>query len=143
MSASAETSRIVALICAAGVGRRMGADRPKQYLKLGAWPMLVHTVRAIASVGRVAETVVVVSPEDPHIDEAARDFPEGVRVLRAGGAERADSVLNGLLAAGFPDDALVLVHDAARPCVRPSEVEHLIDEVLADPQAAGAFWPSR
>lgn len=139
MSASAETSRIVALICAAGVGRRMGADRPKQYLKLGAWPMLVHTVRAIASVGRVAETVVVVSPEDPHIDEAARDFPEGVRVLRAGGAERADSVLNGLLAAGFPDDALVLVHDAARPCVRPSEVEHLIDEVLADPQAAGGL----
>lgn len=131
MSETSET-HIYALIPAAGVGRRMGADRPKQYMTVAGEPMLAQTVRALERVSRIERIFVVVSAADAWIDEVAKTFSPRVKVLRAGGAERADSVLCGLTAAQLPGDAWVLVHDAARPCVRPSEVNHLIDEVLGD-----------
>lgn len=131
MSETSET-HIYALIPAAGVGRRMGADRPKQYMTVAGEPMLAQTVRALERVSRIERIFVVVSAADAWIDEVAKTFLPRVKVLRAGGAERADSVLGGLTAAQLPGDAWVLVHDAARPCVRPSEVNHLIDEVLGD-----------
>ena len=87
----------------------------------------------------MGEIVVVVSPTDPYIDDVARHFPENVRVLRCGGRERAESVVNGLLNAGFDRDAWVLVHDAARPCLKPSEAARLIDEVLADGGVSGGI----
>lgn len=134
MSETSATSEphIYALIPAAGVGRRMGADRPKQYMTVAGEPMLAQTVRALERVSRIERIFVVVSAADAWIDEVTKSFSSRVKVLRAGGAERADSVLGGLTAAQLPGDAWVLVHDAARPCVRPSEVNHLIDEVLGD-----------
>lgn len=134
MSETSESSEthIYALIPAAGVGRRMGADRPKQYMTVAGEPMLAQTVRALERVSRIERIFVVVSAADAWIDEVAKAFSSRVKVLRAGGAERADSVLGGLTAAQLPGEAWVLVHDAARPCVRPSEVNHLIDEVLGD-----------
>lgn len=134
-----ETPKIVALVCAAGVGRRMGGAVPKQYLKAGRCTILAHAVRALAAVERISEILVVVSPSDEWIEEAARDFPAKARVLRAGGAERADTVLNGLSAAGWSADAWVLVHDAARPCVRPSEIGRLLDGILGDPAVDGGL----
>lgn len=134
-----EATKVVGLVCAAGVGSRMGLASPKQYMKFGSQPMLVHTVRALRGVERMGEIVVVVSPTDPYIDEVAAQFPANVRVLRCGGRERAESVVNGLLNAGFDRDAWVLVHDAARPCLKPSEAARLIDEVLADETAAGGI----
>ena len=137
-----DSARIFALIPAAGVGRRMGAGCPKQYMPISGVPMLVRTVEALLAASRVERVFVVVSPEDAYIDEAAAAFaPHGerVKILRAGGAERADSVLGGLRAACIPADSWVLVHDAARPCVRPSEVAHLIDEVTADSTVAGGI----
>lgn len=131
MSDTSET-HIYALIPAAGVGRRMGADRPKQYMTVAGEPMLVQTVRALERVSRIERIFVVVSAGDSWIDDVSKGFSPRVKVLRAGGAERADSVLGGLTAAQLPGEAWVLVHDAARPCVRPSEVNHLIDEVLGD-----------
>ncbi|MDO5532248.1 2-C-methyl-D-erythritol 4-phosphate cytidylyltransferase [Sutterella sp.] len=132
-------ARIFALIPAAGVGRRMGGARPKQYMEIAGTPMLTQTVRAMARASRIERIYVVVSAADAWIDEVAKDFPDRVTVLRAGGAERADSVRGGLMAANLPADAWVLVHDAARPCVRPSEVNHLLDEVLADSSLAGGI----
>lgn len=130
---------IAALICAAGVGSRMRADRPKQYLPIAGRPMLETTVRALAAVERIDEIVVVVSPDDPYIDEVSKCFPPHVRVLRVGGAERAESVRNGLVASGWHDDTWVLVHDAARPCVRPGEVGTLLDKVLSDETLSGGI----
>lgn len=135
----AKTVRMVGLICAAGVGKRMGLTIPKQYMTLTDKPMLVETVNALAREERLDEVIVVVAPDDAYIDTVAPAFPAGVRVLRVGGKERADSVLNGLTAAGFADDDWVLVHDAARPCVRPSETALLIDTVLGDETVAGAI----
>lgn len=134
-----QAPKVVGLICAAGVGSRMGLGTPKQYMKFGMDAMLTHTVRALRDVSRVDEIVVVVSPTDPYIDEVAQHFPSNVRVLRCGGRERAESVVNGLINAGFDRDAWVLVHDAARPCIRPSEVARLIDEVLGDSTVAGGI----
>ena len=134
-----EATKVVGLVCAAGVGSRMGLGSPKQYMKFGSEAMLVHTVRALRAVERMGEIVVVVSPTDPYIDDVARHFPENVRVLRCGGRERAESVVNGLLNAGFDRDAWVLVHDAARPCLKPSEAARLIDEVLADGGVSGGI----
>lgn len=130
---------IVSLICAAGVGSRMKLGHPKQYMTLGNAPMLLHTVRALKRVERIDDIVLVVSPTDPYIDELADRLPDGVRILRCGGRERAESVVNGLIAAAFPRDAWVLVHDAARPCVRPAEVGQLIDAVLSDDSVAGGI----
>lgn len=134
-----QAPKVVGLICAAGVGSRMGLGTPKQYMKFGMDAMLTHTVRALRDVSRVEEIVVVVSPTDPYIDEVAKNFPSHVRVLRCGGRERAESVVNGLINSGFDRDAWVLVHDAARPCLRPSEAARLIDEVLSDNGAAGGI----
>ncbi|EJX00858.1 2-C-methyl-D-erythritol 4-phosphate cytidylyltransferase, partial [gut metagenome] len=135
-------TKIVSLICAAGVGSRMRLGHPKQYMMLGDAPMLLQTIRALKRVERIDEIVVVVSPTDPYIDTLAEQFPEGVRVLRCGGRERAESVVNGLIAAAFPREAWVLVHDAARPCVRPAEVGLLLDTVLSDDSVAGGILAS-
>ncbi len=134
-----ESSSIVALICAAGVGSRMGLKKPKQYMTLGDVPMLVHTARALAAATRISDIVIVVSPSDPYIDALREQLPEKVRVLRAGGRERAESVRNGLIQAGFAPSAWVLVHDAARPCVRPSEIAQLIDAVSSDSTVSGGI----
>lgn len=77
-----QAPKVVGLICAAGVGSRMGLGTPKQYMKFGMDAMLTHTVRALRDVSRVEEIVVVVSPTDPYIDEVAKNFPSHVRVLR-------------------------------------------------------------
>lgn len=133
-------ARIAALIPAAGVGRRMGAGIPKQYMDIAGEPMLLQTVRALERVSRIDAICVVVSQEDAWINETAKAFGPRVKVLRAGGRERADTVLGGLMAANLPGDAWVLVHDAARPCVRPSEVNHLLDEVLGDSSVEGGIF---
>jgi 2-C-methyl-D-erythritol 4-phosphate cytidylyltransferase len=110
-----QAPRYFALIPAAGVGARMGAGSPKQYIKIGGKPMLRHTLDAFLSSDLIAHTFVVVSPDDPYIDAVAPNH--GVTVLRCGGASRMESVRNGLavLASTLAPTDWVLVHDAARP----------------------------
>jgi 2-C-methyl-D-erythritol 4-phosphate cytidylyltransferase len=123
------TPRYFALIPAAGVGARMGAATPKQYLPILGKPMLRHAVDAFAASGRIAHTYVVVSPDDGQIDAVMADAGKAT-VLRRGGATRMDSILNGLraLAGQIGDDDWVLVHDAARPGLTVA----LIDKLIAD-----------
>lgn len=127
------TPRYVALIPAAGVGARMRADGPKQYLPIAGKPMLRHTVEAFLSSDRIAHTYVVVSADDPVIDSVLPSV--GVTVLRCGGATRMESILNGLQALSdtLRDDDHVLVHDAARPGLTAGLIERLIDAVGDDP----------
>jgi len=125
--------RHVALIPAAGVGARMAAGSPKQYLPLLGKPMLLHTIEAFAASELIERVVVVVSPEDGYIGELA--LPPSVTVLRCGGATRMDSILNGLrrLAGELAGDDMVLVHDAARPGLTPALIRKLIEEVGSNP----------
>jgi 2-C-methyl-D-erythritol 4-phosphate cytidylyltransferase len=125
-----------ALTPAAGVGARMGADTPKQYMKLGGKPMLRHTIDAFLSSELVAHTFVVVSPDDPVIDTIVPQH--GVTVLRCGGASRMESVRNGLavLANTLRETDRVLVHDAARPGLTAGLIEKLIT-ATGDHEAGG------
>lgn len=118
--------RYFALIPAAGVGSRMAAATPKQYLPIGGVPMLQHTLDAFHHSPLIAHTYVVVSAGDPYIDPITPE--RGVTVLRCGGATRMDSILNGLRAirADIGDEDMVLVHDAARPGLTPALIAKLI-----------------
>jgi 2-C-methyl-D-erythritol 4-phosphate cytidylyltransferase len=131
-----QAPRYFALIPAAGVGARMAADGPKQYLHLGGKPMLRHTIDAFLSSDRISHTFVVVSADDGQIDAVAP--AHGVSVLRCGGATRMESIRNGLaamaaLAEPVRDNDWVLVHDAARPGLNRELIDKLILEVGAHP----------
>jgi 2-C-methyl-D-erythritol 4-phosphate cytidylyltransferase len=133
-------SRCFALIPAAGSGSRAGASQPKQYVLLNGEPMLVHTVRAFLDTPGIAAVRVIFSPDDPWPDsQPARQMLESagarLRYQAIGGASRAESVRNGLtaLCGEARDDDWILVHDAARPCIRPDMVTTLIGQLRDDP----------
>lgn len=128
-----QAPRYFALIPAAGVGARMAAAAPKQYLPISGKPMLRHTIDAFLSSRLISHTYVVVSPDDGHIDAIAPSGP--VSVLRCGGATRMESIRNGLqaLAGTIASDDWVLVHDAARPGLDAALIEKLITAVGSDP----------
>ena len=128
-----QAPRYFALIPAAGVGARMAADGPKQYLALGGKPMLRHTLDAFGASALISHTYVVVSAADGQIDAVAP--AAGVTVLRCGGDSRLASVRNALAAmrAEVGDADWVLVHDAARPGLTAELIARLITTVGDDP----------
>ncbi|NHZ65089.1 2-C-methyl-D-erythritol 4-phosphate cytidylyltransferase [Massilia genomosp. 1] len=126
-------ARYFALIPAAGIGARMASGCPKQYLPIGAKPMLRHTLDAFLSSGLIAHTYVVVSARDEYIDAIV---PSGAAtVLRCGGASRMESVRNALraLEGELHEHDWVLVHDAARPGINAALIDKLIATVGDDP----------
>jgi 2-C-methyl-D-erythritol 4-phosphate cytidylyltransferase len=129
------SKRHIALIPAAGVGARMAAGSPKQYLPIAGKPMLRHAVDAFLRSELIAQTYVVVSADDAYIGSVLPAGEPGVTVLRCGGATRMESILNGLRAARaqIGDEDLVLVHDAARPGLTPALIRKLIDEAGDEP----------
>jgi 2-C-methyl-D-erythritol 4-phosphate cytidylyltransferase len=130
---NSQAPRYFALIPAAGVGARMAAEVPKQYLPIGGKPMLRHALDAFLSSELISHSFVVVSADDRQIDAVApRD---GVSVLRCGGATRMESIRNALAAmsASVREGDWVLVHDAARPGLDRALIEKLIAEVGAHP----------
>jgi 2-C-methyl-D-erythritol 4-phosphate cytidylyltransferase len=130
-------SRFVALVPAAGSGSRMGGALPKQYLPLLGRPLIAHALSALASHPRIDRVVIVLSPDDTHWSSLAFDSDK-LTVLRCGGKTRAQSVTNGLqsLADELEPDDWVLVHDAARPCLRQDHLDKML-EVLADDPVGG------
>ncbi len=124
-----------AVVPAGGVGRRMGAGVPKQYLPLAGRPVIEHTLERLAAEPRVAGIAVAVAEGDARWARVRP--PAGATVLTApAGAERPWSVLAALrrlAAEGVPEAAWVLVHDAVRPCVRTADVTRLIDTLADDP----------
>ncbi|MFY2764200.1 2-C-methyl-D-erythritol 4-phosphate cytidylyltransferase [Arenimonas sp. MALMAid1274] len=133
-----------AVVPAAGRGSRFGGERPKQYLSLAGRTLLEHSLRAVLSHDDVDGVMVALSPDD-------RDWPGwrdlgGKPVLTCiGGAERADSVLAGLqaLPGTVSEDQWVLVHDAARPCLRALDLARLLTVGQADPVGALLAAPVR
>lgn len=131
------SSRFFALIPAAGVGARMGADSPKQYMTLAGTPMLMHVLETFARADRIDHVFVVVGTEDGYIDALMNDAPHlaaRVTVLRHGGDTRHQSVLNGLAAVRekVADEDWMLVHDAARPGLTVALIERLIHALSND-----------
>lgn len=123
-----------AVVPAAGAGRRMGSATPKQYLEIHGRAVLHHTVARLAAQPGLRGIVIAVDAADERFDTLAADLPGPVHRV-AGGAERADSVLAALdhLAGHAAADDWVLVHDAARPCLRTDDLDHLLTTLADEP----------
>lgn len=136
-------TRYFVVVPAAGIGKRMGTAVPKQYLPLAGKPVLQHTLDSLLKVAFLEQVVVALAPVDPYWPQLAAAADPRIKVT-VGGKERADSVLQGLRAlAGIAQDLdWVLVHDAARPCLRPQDVERLIEAVGEDPVGGILALPS-
>lgn len=126
--------RYWAVVPAAGVGRRMGGAVPKQYLTLQGRPVIDHSLRTLVEHPEIVRVIVVLSASDSWWEKSAyADHPRVQRV--EGGRERADSVLNGLLALQGEADAndWILVHDAARPCLQRTDLDKLMHSLRDHP----------
>ena len=124
-------ARYWALIPCAGTGSRAGAAGPKQYQPIAGQPMVMHTLAAFAAVARLSKVLVVTAPDDGFLET----LHTGALLARCGGATRAGSVLNGLVALlqqGAARDDWVLVHDAARCLITPAQIDALIDACTSD-----------
>jgi len=128
--------RHYAIVPAAGSGSRFGAEMPKQYLPLAGRPLIHHTLSALCRCPLIERVWVVLSPGDSHWPRWDWTIlgPK-LETVYCGGATRAESVSNGLLAAetAAADDDWALVHDAARPCVSQAMLLSLCKELADDP----------
>ena len=133
------TKKTVAIIPSAGMGRRMGS-RKKNYLALLDRPVLAHTLEAFERAASVHSVVVVVPAGDERFcrDEIVSKYGfKKVSAVVAGGAERQDSVQNGIKAAGDGFD-IIAVHDGARPLVTPGIIEAVINAAIEHGAAIAA-----
>jgi len=124
------TPAIIAVIPAAGVGKRMQAHCPKQYLTFLGKTILEHTVERLLSHANICKVVIALGKNDGYFPQLSlAKHPEVHTVI--GGEERVDSVIAGLNIIDSKDFPWVLVHDAARPCVTHQDIDKLINTCLS------------
>jgi len=130
---TARRSRCWAVVPAAGVGTRVGAAVPKQYLDLAGRSVLEWSLAPLLAADWIERVVLVLAPDDARAGALSARHPR-LQVRAVGGAERRDSVLAGIesLAAIAQPDDWILVHDAARPCLSAAQLEGLIEQVGSD-----------
>ncbi len=126
--------KVIALIPAAGMGTRMGAEINKQYLLLAGKPLVAPTLQVFEDAPFVYDIYVIVpEAEIPYCREQVVErygFAK-VRGIVAGGAERQNSVMNGLKAVSDAgDDDVVLIHDGVRPFVTQHILKHAVETAL-------------
>lgn len=123
--------QVFAILPAAGLGTRMAGPQPKQFLSLGGLPILIHSLRAFASVDRVKAIYVAVRKTEMERVESQvseHGFSDRVHVVE-GGDTRQESVVHALNALPAQPDDVVLVHDAVRPLIDKATIERTIDAV--------------
>jgi 2-C-methyl-D-erythritol 4-phosphate cytidylyltransferase len=128
--------QVFVILPAAGLGTRMAGPQPKQFLALSGLPILIHSLRAFASVARVTAIYVAVRKTEierveAQIAEHAAEhgFAGRVHVVE-GGDNRQESVSNALAALPAESDDIVLVHDAVRPLIDAATIDRTIDAVI-------------
>ncbi len=124
------------IVPAAGVGARMGGDRPKQYLSLEGMTVMDHTLSRLLSHPSVVGITLVLSAQDAYWPESSYYDHPGI-TLCPGGGERVDSVSNALLQLQShlkPHD-WIMVHDVARPCITHADIDRLL--LVAASEASG------
>lgn len=129
------------LIVAAGTGSRFGGDLPKQYITIANKSILAHSVGRLNHPAFSALTLVL-SAQDAWIEqtlpEITASYAKPINLV-IGGAERWQSVMNGLMSIcqnGAKDEDWVLIHDAARPCLPRADLQKIIDKIQADDSCA-------
>ena len=131
------------ILPAAGVGARMQADRPKQYLTLLGKTVIEHTLDQLLAYPLFEKIILVISDSDPYWAQIsqARGYHQHAKLhIAYGGQERCHSVLNGLaaLAEDAQSEDWVAVHDVARPCIQHDD----LDRLYADLGDEGAILAS-
>ncbi|MEW9798458.1 2-C-methyl-D-erythritol 4-phosphate cytidylyltransferase [Alteromonas sp. CYL-A6] len=129
-----QTASIVAVVPAAGVGSRMQASQPKQYLTLGQRTILEHTLSVLATHPAISRVVVAISADDSWFSALPVATAPWLTTV-TGGAERADSVLSAL--ATLDDNDWALVHDAARPCLSHADINEVLNVINRDDVTGG------
>lgn len=123
-----------AILSAAGLGLRMGAKVPKQYLTIAGKTILEHSLDTLLSHPKITQVVITLHPEDQYWSQLNIDRPYRIKTTM-GRDIRSHSVLEGLkVIAEFADaDDWVLVHDAVRPCFRVGDLDRLIQQCADHP----------
>lgn len=116
---------VTAILLAAGRGERAGAQISKQFLDLAGRPMLVRPLETLDASPRVSSIVVVVPEERGLFDDEVRHLRK-VSSIASGGATRQASLAEGMTC--IPEEtSVVLVHDGARPLLRPELIDRVLD----------------
>jgi len=130
------------VIPAAGIGKRMQADRPKQYLSLLGKTVLEHTLDCFLQHPKITGIILALHPDDPYWKALSIQTNKPLYQV-AGGKERSDSVLNALdyLATDLQcaDNSWVMVHDAARPCLSRTDIDQLITSLVNTNNSLGGI----
>ncbi|MFU2058795.1 2-C-methyl-D-erythritol 4-phosphate cytidylyltransferase [Avibacterium volantium] len=117
--------KIIAVVPAAGIGSRMQADKPKQYLKIQGKTILEHTLEVLIHYPAISQIIVAVTSSDPYLAEIDLLNHSKIQLVE-GGKTRAESVLNGLQQIKNNANTWVMVHDAARPCLAHQDLDKLL-----------------
>jgi len=138
---------IWAIVPAAGMGKRMLSDIPKQYLLLNGRPVLEYTLNTLLQNNAIAGLVIALQPDDEFFSELQIDSKKPV-IRTVGGKERADSVLNAINTLfEHPqfdaDNDWVMVHDAVRACLRQEDIDKLVGDVAENPNGGLLALPVR
>ncbi|PNK60014.1 2-C-methyl-D-erythritol 4-phosphate cytidylyltransferase [Psychrobacter sp. FDAARGOS_221] len=124
---NSSSPRVFSLIVAAGKGSRFGSSQPKQYTRLKGETILQRSVAALADSKYIDELFLVIASDDTQAKNLSYALPVTFAV---GGAERWQSVQSGvtrILDAGARAEDLILIHDAARPCVSAKHIDAVIE----------------
>jgi 2-C-methyl-D-erythritol 4-phosphate cytidylyltransferase len=128
-------SQYSVVVPAAGIGKRMKSDNPKQYMYIAGKTIIEHTLTGLLEHSQVNRVIVVINPDDKSFAQLPIANHPSIEVVE-GGQERCDSVLAGLNY--LPnDEEWVLVHDAARPCFNQKDLTSLLQ--LAEHGSTGGI----
>ena len=130
---------IFGLILAGGVGSRMGADKPKQYLEIGDKPIIVHTIERFIEYESF-EKIIVLCPDEwiGYTRDIIKDKYENKKAadieIITGGDSRNETIMNGIAHIeehyGVDDDTIIVTHDAARPFINNRIISENVGKTL-------------
>jgi len=135
--------RFHVIIPAAGSGSRMGAQAPKQYLRLNGKSLIQHVIKVFDQATKINSIHIVLSEGDTHWRSTYLNLSNKAQVHHCGGETRAMSVLNGLhaIASQADEDDWILVHDAARPLVPIEVIQSVVAAVRSGAKAVIPVLP--
>ena len=130
---------IFGLILAGGVGSRMDADKPKQYLEIGDKPIIVHTIERFMDYESF-EKIIVLCPDEwiGYTRDIIKDKCENKKAadieIITGGDSRNETIMNGIAYIeehyGVDDDTIIVTHDAARPFINTRIISENVEKTL-------------
>jgi len=135
------SQQVWVVIPAAGIGKRMQTETPKQYLKINNKTIIEHTLECFSQNPAVNGIIVALSSEDEYWNHLRNNSSDKPLYTVDGGNERSDSVMSALeyllVVENASEDSWVMVHDAARPCLSKKDIDALL--ALRDDDCVGGI----